>query len=459
MSASMQKLNPLVALAQTAFDWRSRPLTADVERAARRALLDWFATTLPGTVQPPSTLLSVATAGEISPGGAICYVDGRRSAPRRAALINAVASHTVEFDDIFKDGGYHPGSPTIAAALAVAQHIDAPLDGFHRAVIAGYEVGCRISLAIQPSHYAFWHITSTIGTIGAAVAAAHLMGCDARGIGHAIALASSFTGGHQENLRGEGMAKAMHPGHAADAGVLAAQAAHAGITGSLESLHGAVGYAAATSASTGNWDAALSGLGDWTPITRMTVKAHGCCGHIFPSLDGLAVLRQREGFELDDIEFIKVRGYAATKSMCDRPEIASAQDARFSLQYCLGAQMLLGGVRLSAFEPQTLSDPRLRRFMARVQVEEDAEIAAAYPGKRMAKIEVGLKDGRQVSHFQTVRRGDPESPLSDDELIAKFDELAAEVLPAGSAAALKQVILEGASLPRDLVFLREIERP
>ncbi len=185
------------------------------------------------------------------------------------------------------------------------------------------------------------------------------------------------------------------------------------------------------------------------------MKAHGCCGHIFPSLDGLAFLRERERFDLDDIEFIKVRGYAATKSMCDRPEIASAQDARFSLQYCLGAQMLLGGVRLSAFEPGNLADPRLRGFMTRVEVEEDPEIAAAYPGRRMAKIELGLKDGRRFSHFQTVRRGDPESPLSDGELVEKFDELAAEVLSVKSAAGLKQVILEGTILPGNLAFLRD----
>src|SRR5690606_31849831 len=104
-----------------------------------------------------------------------------------------------------------------------------------------------------PSHYRDWHITATVGTFGAAVSTAMLMGCDAGKIGHAIAIASSFAGGHQENLQGKGLTKALHCGHAADAGVLAGLAAAAGITGSLDSFRAPHGYAAASSDGTGNW--------------------------------------------------------------------------------------------------------------------------------------------------------------------------------------------------------------
>lgn len=443
----MNMTNPLYALAERAAEWQRCELDPEVEWAARRALLDWFATTLPGTVLPPATLLAPATLHGADNGKAICYVDGRKSTPRRAALLNAVASHTVEFDDIFKDGGYHPGSPTIAAALAIAQDIGAPLQALHRAIIGGYEVGCRIALAIQPSHYAFWHTTSTVGTMGAAVSGAMLLGCNAQGIGHAIALASSFSGGHQQNLQGEGMAKAMHPGHAADAGLLAALAAKAGVTGSAGSLDADKGYAAATSESTGNWEAALEGLGVWTPIQRMTVKAHGCCGHIFPALDGLALVQAKEGFCATDVERIEVYGYRATYQMCNRPEALSAQDARFSLHYCLAAQMVLGRVRLAAFSPQNLEHPQIRELMQRVTVSEDQELSAAYPGRRMARLKIVLRDGREFSHFQRTRKGDPENPFSDDELIAKYEELASEILSHNEIRTLRDTILYGSSLP------------
>jgi len=447
--------NPLLRLAGLAADWRDRSLDPAVAVAVRNATLDWFATTLPGTVRAPATLMAAADLGVGTGGGrAICYVDGCETSARRAAFLNGTASHTVEFDDIYRDGGYHPGSPTIAAALAVAQDRSIPREAFDRAVIGGYEAGCRLASALQPGHYEFWHITATVGTIGAAVAGAMLLGLDREGIAHAIAISTSFAGGHQQNLQGQSMVKAMHPGHAADAGLLAAYAAAAGTTGALDSLHGPLGYALATGAGQGNWDAAFAGAGDWTPITRMTVKMHGCCGHIFPALDGLAALMARNGIAPDRIAAIHVEGYGPTKTICDRPDPQSAQEARFSLQYCLSAQMILGSVRLAAMEPQALADPRIRALMPRITVSRADDLAAEYPRRRMARLQVRLTDGRSFDHFQPTRHGDPDDPASQPELVAKFHELTDPVLAHGEAERLRRIILEGDTLPDALSTAR-----
>jgi 2-methylcitrate dehydratase PrpD len=441
---------PLLQLAALAAEWQSKPLDPLVSTSVRHATLDWFATTLPGTVRAPATLLAAASLGA-GAGNALCYTSGNRVSARTAAFVNATASHTVEFDDIFRDGGYHPGSPTIAAALALAQEIGASREAFDRAVIGGYEVGCRIAMALQPSHYDNWHITSTVGTMGAAAAGAMLLGCDRHGIANAIAIASSFAGGHQQNLQGQSMVKAMHPGHAADAGLLAAFAAAAGATGASDSLDGPKGYAVATTSSgNGNWAAALEGAGDWTPITRMTVKIHGCCGHIFAALDALETLQGEHGFGPDDIAKIHVEGYGPTKDICDRPSPTIAQEARFSLQYCLAAQMILGGVRLAAFEQEALTNPEIRAIMPRITVARAEDLAAAYPRQRMARLHLTLTDGRSFSHFQPTRRGDPERPIQREELIAKYEELAGPVLTPDALTALRLTILDGQSLPQDL---------
>ncbi len=439
--------SPLVALAGQADRSRSTQLTPQLEAAARRALLDWFATMLPGSNQETSLALLRAVELEDAPGRAVCYADGATRSPRAAALLNATASHIVEFDDIFRDGGYHPGSSTIAAALALAQHLSRPLGDLHRAIIGGYDVGCRISLAVQPSHYAFWHTTATIGTMGSAVACAMLLKCDAEKIAHAISLASSFAGGHQQNLKNGGMAKALHAGHAAEAGMLAAFAAASGMTGSPDALHGKTGYAAATSASMGDWATALKGLGERNPIEQMTIKNHGCCGHIFPAIDGLRLMRQRHGFTWSDIRSITIDGYDATKSMCDRPDPKNAADARFSTQYCIAADMVLGAVRLSAFEDAALDNPDIRALMPNVSVNVDPTLASLYPKQRMAKLAVQLKDGRYFDHLQETRKGDPENPLSLEELVQKFDELAGSVLTKPQIETLRVRILTGTELP------------
>ncbi|WBV44801.1 MmgE/PrpD family protein [Pseudoroseomonas cervicalis] len=440
-------LPPLPVLAAHAAGWRDAPWPDGLEHHARRALLDWFAATLPGARRQPATLLAAALAGERGPGQALCYVDGQRGAPRHAALLNGIASHTVEFDDIHRDSGLHPGSPTVAAVLALAQARGADMDALLRAMAAGYEVGGRVALAVQPSHYRMWHTTATVGTIAAAVAGAVLLGCDAARIGHAMALAATMTGGLQQAFRGEGMSKPMHAGRAAEAGLLAAQAAAAGVTGAPDVLDGAAGFAAATSDSTGQWGRALEGLGARFVIGEMTFKNHGCCGHIFPALDGLLALRARHLFAPDDVVQVHIAGYRATAEICDRPRVHTEQEARFSLQYCVAALLHHGAVRLDAFAPERLRDPVLHGFMPRVSVSLAPELAEAYPRRRAARLRLVLRDGTVLEHEQPTRKGDPEDPLTDAELDAKFHELADPVLGVPAARALRRLIRQGTWLP------------
>jgi 2-methylcitrate dehydratase PrpD len=442
--------NPLTILADHAASWRDAKLPPELERHARRALLDWFAALLPGCSRPPATLMAQALAGEaMTPGAgaAICYVDGAAGSIRRAALLNATASHTVEFDDIYRDAGYHPACPTIPAALAAAQARGADMATLLRAIVAGYEVGCRIGVAVQPSHYRFWHTTGTVGTFGAAAAVSVVLGSDAARTAHALATAATMAGGLQQAFRGDGMSKPLHPGHAADGGALAALSAHAGVTGALDALDGPVGFAAATSEDRGKWDKALAGLGESQAIASITFKNHGCCGHIFAGLDALVALRAAQPFGPGDVEAIHVGGYGPTKDICDRPNPVTEQEARFSMQYCAAALLVLGGVRLAAFEEAALRDPALRALSHRVTVSLDPELADAYPGRRAARVTVTLKDGRRLEHFQPTRKGDPDMPLSDEELSDKFRELAGPAIGAGPAEDLLAALWQGSALP------------
>ena len=133
---------------------------------AKRAVIDWFAAMYPGSVQDPNPMLRAAFIEAGDPQQSIVFPTGDYSTIKTAAFLNGASAHTSEFDDIFRDGGLHPGCATIAAALAVAQKYDLSGEAFLRSVIAGYEVSSRISAAMGRDHYRFWHTTATIATFG-----------------------------------------------------------------------------------------------------------------------------------------------------------------------------------------------------------------------------------------------------------------------------------------------------
>jgi 2-methylcitrate dehydratase PrpD len=239
----------------------------------------------------------------------------------------------------------------------------------------------------------------------------------------------------------------LHPGHAAEAGAMAAMAAARGMTGALDVLHGPAGFAAATSEDTGKWEKSLSNIGKPYAITDMTFKNHGCCGHIFAALDAVRDLQLEAGFSADDVLGVHVGGYKATKDVCDRPTAATEQDCRFSTQFTVATMLLHGGVRLAAFEPERLTDPTIRALMPKVTVALDPECAAAFPSKRSAKVEIKLRDGRVLNRHQHTRKGDPDAPLSDADLSDKFLELTADAIGAQEAKALLEALWKGNALP------------
>ena len=194
----------------------------------------------------PATLFEKALAEDLDRGNARLAL-GRRASTRAAALINGTAAHAVEVDDIFKFGIYHPGAPTIAAALATAQSIGASGEQFLRAVIVGYEISTRIGAAMGRAHYKYWHNTGTIGTFGAASAAAELYGLDAKRFAHALATSATMAAALQQAFRMDSMSKPLHSGHAAEAGILAAAGAREGVTGSLDVIEGEAGMGRAMS--------------------------------------------------------------------------------------------------------------------------------------------------------------------------------------------------------------------
>ena len=425
-------------LLQKIADYAVREQTArlpkEVIHHAKRAVVDWYACLLPGSRIAPAALLEQALADELDHGRAR-LASGRRAPLRVAALINGAASHTVEFDDIWRNAVYHPGAPVIAAALATAQAQGANGEAFLRGVVVGYEISTRIGEAVMPSHYKYWHTTGTVGCFGAAAAAATLLRCSREQFMNALGTVATFAAGLQQAFRSEAMSKPLHAGRAAEAGVLAATAAAKGVTGVHDILEGEVGFGAAMSVKA-DWAKATNGLGKDYNITQVTFKNHGCCGHNFPSLDAVIELKTRHRLTPKDIAKVRIATYQGGLDVVNNYEPEGDYQAKFSLPYVVAHALIHGSVRIDAFGPDRLNDPQLRALMGKIELAADPEMSRKFPRQRAARVEIETMDGRKLSHLQETRKGDPELPLSDEELNDKFIELAGPVLGQAAASAL-----------------------
>ncbi len=440
-----------ITLARLATDQLNCRQPSDVIHAAKRCIIDWFAAALPGSISSESLALESGLSDGLGYGNA-WTLRGNRAPARLAALINGTASHAVEFDDIFSPAIYHPGSPTIAAALAAAQSQSKTGQDLLISVIAGYEVSTRIGMAMGREHYKYWHNTGTVGTFGSTAAVALLYDLDNEKLAHALGTAATMAAGLQQAFRGDARIKPLHAGHAADVGFVAVASAQGAVTAPVDMFEGETGLGNAMSKEV-DWESALADLESFN-ITRITIKNHGCCGHIFAALDGVLHLQREHKFSIDEIERIDVGGYSATYNVTGNYCIDTPAAARFSLPYIVASGLVHKSIRLDATTPERLSDPQVLALMPLIHVTLDPEVDALFPRQRAANVNIRLRNGTVLEHFQPHRVGDPELPLSDVDLNRKFMELATTVMADSDADALLSALwaLETAS---NIDFIRK----
>jgi 2-methylcitrate dehydratase PrpD len=177
-----------------------------------------------------------------------------------------------------------------------------------------------------------------------------------------------------------------------------------------------------------DWNEAFATLGTDYNITRMTFKNHACCGHTFAAIDGALAAQAALGIAARDIARVRIGSYRAATEVSGIEAPRTAAEARFSIKYVVAHALRHGSVRLAAFAPAPLADPATRALMSRIEASIDPELDAAFPAQRAARVALETRDGRSHALLQPARKGDPEAPLSDRELEAKFLELASPVL-------------------------------
>jgi 2-methylcitrate dehydratase PrpD len=379
---------------------------------AKRSILNFFATAL-GSAYDPAVTAALRTLLPFS-GAATSGIIGRpeRLDAMSAAFVNAISANLLDFDDTHLDTIIHPAAPVAAPVLALAQDRGFSGQAVLSAFILGVEIECRVGNAVSPGHYARgWHITSTCGVFGAAVACAKLLGLSVEQISNAIGIAASQSAGIVENL--PSAAKNVSVGNAARNGLLAALLAAEGYSASPWAIEGPLGWARAMGDEP-DLGRLTGGLGKTWEIAKNTYKPYPA-GIVFHAvIDACLALRGKLGQRIDDIESITVQGSALLLARGDRP-VRNQRDARVSIHHCSACALLLGAAGVPEFSDATVFRPDIVALRQKVTAALDGSLPDG-----AARVTIQLISGEKVSEIVLEAKGSLADPLSDRDIEAKL---------------------------------------
>lgn len=421
-----------------------RPVPQDMAARARFSLLDWIGCSLAARHAPAATSMALAraeaTGGTDSDLWSIGVLSAQTDA-QGAALAFGTLGNVLEMDDLHRAAILHPGNTTCAAALGVGLHNSTsnPTSGttLLNAIVRGYEAAIRIGTAAAAGGYAPFYNSGTCGIFGAAIACADLKGLDADAMADALGQAGMQAAGIWQCRLEPTFSKQLACAHAARAGVFSAELAAVGFRGARAILTGEFGFFASYYPRADR--SALTAPGDWA-ITQMSFKPFAACRHTHPAISACLGIRQ-ENTNIN-VESIDIYTYHSALDFCNAPAPTTPDAARFSLQHAVATTWLRGAPAISDFEGSALKDPEIMALRSRVSLHRDANCDAAFPQAYGARVCVTLRDGRTRSAECPAAWGDPENPMSQADLIAKFRANAAhgDVDPRRASAIIEAVL-------------------
>lgn len=354
---------------------------------------------------------------------------GLKTSAMNAALINGTMGHIFDFDDDHREGTMHPTVVVFPAVFALGEMLKVSGKELMRALILGLEVMIRVGESfLGKSYYQGFHPTGTCGVFGAAAGCAMLLGLDVKRTTYAIGLAGSFTAGTQEWSTEGSWQKPLQAGHPAMFGVLSALLAEKGFIGARTVFEGPNGFIRAHSfKDTFDYGRITDTLGKKWEMMDTSIKVHACCRFGGPVADCALDLYKR-GVRAKDVKKIIAKvGDFTSKVLCYPPESkyhpVTHVDAQFSLPYTIAVAISKGKTGPGEFSEKVLGDREVLDLAAKITWEIDPEAEAVYPKYYPATVVATMNDGREEVAHVDYPLGDPENPVSMDDIVKKFNML------------------------------------
>ncbi len=422
-------------------------LPAAVQELTKALALDLTGIMMRARYEAESTPAMIATAARLGYAGGACTVIGDADGytPAGAAMLNGTLAHSLDFDDTHAPGSLHPSAPIVPAAFAAAEMMNADGKAVIAAIVAGYEVQIRLSLALNPAaHYdRGFHPTATCGAFGAAAAAGRLLGLTAQGHVEAFGIVLSMAAGSMQFLVNGAWTKRSHVGHAAMCGLTAATLASEGYKGASEALEGKWGFLHAYAPAA---DAAkvVDGLGQRWETLKIAVKPYPSCRYSHAAIDGLLALKSEHKLKAEEVQEVMVGLPEPGWKIIGNPEPAkqsplSVVDGQFSMAFCAAVALRTGHFVWDDYA-RHLTDPATLALCKKIRTRIDPRAQADFPAEMSAAVCIKTARGTFETYVQ-VPKGEPANFLSPAELRGKFDGLVAPYLSAHQGDELAGALL------------------
>jgi 2-methylcitrate dehydratase PrpD len=406
--------------------------------AARIGIIDCIGVMIAGAAEQPVRIVSAMLAASTQNDGAPEIPSGRNLAASDAALVNGVAAHVLDYDDVALAG--HPSAVLVPAILAEGWSLDASGLDAVAAYVGGYEVWAQLA-ALEPGHLheRGFHPTAVMGALATAAACARLRGLGPDRTAHAIAIAASLASGLVANFGT--MTKSLHAGRTAQSGVIAARLAEQGFTASLDVLEHQTGFLRAHSPSGtphiedgtidigSNWRLADLGI---------NVKRYPTCYATHRSIDAMLGLVGAHKLKPDDVQEIRVHTGVTQKLMLRNSNPRTGLEAKFSMEFAMAAALIAGRVGLSELTDEFVSRPEVGAAVAKVRcITTDEIMPGDQPFAPADQVSVVLASGEVLEHAPIVyAKGSWQKPLTREELEDKFLDCATRVFSRADAEIL-----------------------
>lgn len=407
------------AAAAFAASLRLTDIPTEVITRADRLFGDYIGNCIGGTVVDEVRRIHDLIVDRSAGGGATVIASGRSVHPTDAAYVNGAVADSLERQDGYRFGGYHP-SHVLPPLVAVAEHLDRDGEDLLVAIVIAYEVANRIARDLHPqATLRGWFPLAA--SFGAAAGVSRLMGLGETGIADALGCVPFFVPAIMiDGLFAGPSIKPAFAGQFARAGVEAALHAEAGLTGWHEAIEADRGLMHVLGAGD-QVTAHLTYGQEWT-LLEVHQKGVAGCRHSHGATEAVIGLLDAAPIDVACIDRIEVRTYNVAKLLVDRRTgvHSSASAGVLSLPYTVAVALLDGDVGPDQFRPERLKDPEVHALADKVVTVVDDALEARYPKETVSSVRIVLADGREIDASVPIQMGDPRRPLTEEQYLGKL---------------------------------------